>query len=242
MERQDLSQILLKDTDCYYKYSIYCGFLKRNNINTVEQLVAADFEGNTFNGHKLQKNTASRLRSFVTLLKHEYLGEPLLYDAYLDKEIDIDRSRSGPLGVAFQFAEPTARDYEVKVADFFGCDYCFPSTCVEKFLREKVAERNERVSKHLPQEPVKVIDFFNWVVTKEDEFEKYVPASKMYIEEYEKKHTPVTRENESNSLVSLRGQLTTLLRSRKALDEQIDAIQKQIDSMCNDDTKGGVLR
>ena len=242
MERQNLSQILITDTDYYYKNSIYTGFLKRNNITTVEELVNGTFDSRTFNGHMLQKYTASRLRGFITLLKHEYLGEPLLMDAYLDKGINIDRSRGEPFGGCFQFENPTAKEYDVMVSDFFGCDYSYTGPCVANFLREKREERDTRVVNKLEPKKVKVIDFFNWILDRPDEYKKFVPASKMYVEEYKKKYDDTEKNDEQSDLINLRGQLTSLLRRKKALEDQIEIVQKQIDEMCNEDSKGGALK
>ena len=90
MEKQDLSKLLIKDSEYYNPNSTYVNMLKRNNIETINQLLTDNFWNIYWK--KCQGDTRLQLTGLISMLKYKYLGETLLLDEFLDKYIDLDRS------------------------------------------------------------------------------------------------------------------------------------------------------
>ena len=237
MEEQDLNKILLKDSEYYDPKAIYVQALKRHNITTVQQLFDIDVNVSQHRG------TRKQLRAFILMLKHKYLGEPLLYDAFLDDTVKF-----------YSVFFIVGTDKYLYADNCFGCNSSHIIDVIEAFAKEHSKNLGE------PFE-IKLIDFFRWIINNSKEIitrhqsRQIIEYAKTYVEEYEKQHQLTTEEYEKQHQLTaeeyetiqfLRGQLDTLVRIREDLDLQIKNIEeniaRQIEALSSKETKGGIKR
>ena len=227
MEKQDLSKILISDSEFYDRNAAYAHFLKRHNIVTVEELLNGTLEGNTFNGFKMKGVTISGLLNFIQILKHKYLGAPLLADVYMDRVIDLENTVLLSDRGHVRFSPIEGQDDEISIGKFICSDrgnYYF-----NKFARLKNLKRFHREHANLPAtEEVKLIDFFKWIL-EENVNDFLVPFAKMYIESYEINKGLITQD--ALTIKKLKEQLTSLIEQKASLDSQIIKMQQKIESM-----------
>lgn len=84
MKKENLDNILLKDTIYYNSESSYVGTLKKHNINSVYELL-----NNTILDLRFRYETKIQLLALINMLKYKYLKTPLINLDLMDKEIDF---------------------------------------------------------------------------------------------------------------------------------------------------------
>ena len=73
-----------------------------------------------------------------------------------------------------------------------------------------------------------------------DKFKHIIPFIRTYVANYEQQHQLVSGENES--IEFLKGQLTSIMKTKESLDIQIANLQQQIETLSNTENKGGIKR
>lgn len=224
MEKQDLSKLLIKDSEYYNPNSTYVNMLKRNNIVTINQLLTDNFWNIYWK--KCQGDTRLQLTGLISMLKYKYLGETLLLDEFLDKYIDLDRSIRNTICIKSN----TKNEY-IYYDKTFGCrtyEILFLNIEFIKYL-ESIGIYN--INESFNEDIVKLIDFFKWILLNEgdDRFKYLIPYARTYVESYEQHH--ICENNNLDAINYLKGQLHSLLKIRKDLNEQIIQIQNQIESL-----------
>lgn len=241
MEKQDLSKYLIKDSEYYNSNSAYVGMLKRNNILTVDQIL-----DDSFLNLRCKCQTSRELSALIAMLRYRYLDAPLCTDILLDKEIDLEfiklfpgwsgncvplldeeeRKKKVQMQREYfaQYGEQLApsADMLIPLSGLLGCSHRMSTAIMEQFTR--FVRHLGPSSYKLPENP-KLIDFFQWILTK-DEFEKVYPYINTYIEVYEKNQN--LENNDSETMEFLRLQLSFLEEERTRLDTQIAFLTEQI--------------
>lgn len=237
MEKQDLSKVLITDSKFYVKNAPYIKFFQRHNYTTIDQIIDGTFHYCSFNGHKMKGHTASTLNSFIGLIRYEYLGEPLVTDAYLDRSIDLEETSFWvERNNMVVFKSNNDSDNSAHIRSFFGCD--IGNAAFNTFIG-RVNERNRRLAEEGIQTPdVKMIDFFKWILTEGKEFGFLNRFAETYIKEYEKDN--ILLEDDSKAILILKNQLDSLYKMRNDIDIQITDLKKKIDELSNKDSKGGM--
>lgn len=234
MEKQDLSKVLIKDSEFYDSSAAYAAFLKRHNIITVEELLNGTFTRTTFNGFKMKGVTCSGLTTFIGLLKHKYFDTPLLADVYLDRSIDLERTVLESEHGRVIFTPVNGQPDETNIRFMCGVSGYF---AFNRFIRKKNLQKFHREHNNLPIEDVSLIDFFKWII-EENRFNYLIPFAKAYIESYEKNIALVNEDAQTIGI--LKEQLTKLAEEKASIDAQIKDIQQKIDELSKKDSKGGM--
>lgn len=227
MEEQDLSKILLTDSEFYVGRALYAQFLKRHNITTVEELLNGKLERLSFNGHMMKGRTFGSLSSFIRLLKHKYCDGPLLVDSYLENSIDMEKTRMSSHGIIY-----LKDSSDVNIVSFFGSD--ISDLAFSKFIEQCRDKNEKRKNENLPEDEVKIIDFFKWI--EKQEITGLMPFAKVYIEAYEKNNK--LSEVDASTMAFLKGQLESLIKMKSDIDGQIIELQQKIEEISN--SKGGM--
>ncbi len=253
MEKQDLSKILIKDSEYYNPNCSYVGMLKKNNITTIDQIL-----DDSFLKLKCKGDSWIQLNGLISMLKYKYLGEPLSNDVLLDKEIDLESLKMGFFGnnnliplldeelrkkhrqeqvEVFQKFEPmlpiSLADIRVNFSRLLGCPYNVSCAIVSKLYFTANNHRDR-----FPEKP-KLIDFLKYILTT-GKFERVYPFINTYIEVYEKNQSLESSDMEAIKL--LKEQLGYLIKTREELDFQITNLQQQIKILKNSENKGGIKR
>ncbi len=234
MEKQDLSKILIEDSEYYISNAPYAAFLKRHNMKTIDQIINGNFRNCSFDGHKMHAHTASSLRVFIGLLRHKYFGEPLLVDAYLDKTIDLEKSAAwGDENDRIFITESIGPTDFIKLFSFFGS-----SRGIIAYNRFIAKMNSQNKADKLLHNEVKIIDFFIWASTDENEDRFFDSFAKTYIEAY-KQNTEVKEEN-SDTIKYLKSEIEKLLKMKDDIEGQILELQQKVDELSDIQSKGGI--
>ena len=238
MEKLDLNEILIKDSEYYNPSASYTWLLKKKKINTVGQLLDGRVDINFLKYYSY--NTRSQLVGFISVLRYKYYGEPLYTDALMNEEINFEEN----YGNGIIFDTHNTKFESVSFAKLFGC----PGVKIAPIFKEfKNAS--------FPQE-IKLIDFLKWIL-KEDrnDFKPLCPYANAFIESYENsKRNKVVLADDSevqiNVLIkqakkyldlldknkmynNVKEQLTILMNCRNIIESVIVRDEKLIDSKKN---------
>ena len=237
MENLDLSKLLIQDSEYYNPSATYNGLLKDKNIYTVEQLLTEYQDNNSsfFKGYSSM--SMFELTGFISMLEYKYQGKPLLYDYLLDERIDFNKSNYGVI----YLATSDESNNDIYLDELFGCPR---DSVTPVFVEFKKLVKHQFMYKQfdLPEENnAKVIDFLKWALPIDnDKFKHIIPFIRTYVANYEQQHQLVSGENES--IEFLKGQLTSIMKTKESLDIQIANLQQQIETLSNTENKGGIKR
>lgn len=222
-EKIDLNQIQIKDSEFYHSNCKYVQVLKKHNITTVAQLL--DNQAMEPIIKKVKYDTRGQLNTFISLLRHKYLNEPLCNDVLFDRNLIITDSGNlrieGPEKIGFSIDE------------FFGIPH-------GRYLKIKFlsATKNEDIY----DANFKVIDFIKWLSNfSDDEYvQSFMPTIMAFIESYN--DNKKIDNTDFETIEKLKDQLTKLSKTRDYVDEQITNLQEQIEDLSNDINKRGIKR
>ena len=235
METKGFREKNIVYSEYYRSEAAYVKFLKKHGITTIGQLLDSEFEDNIFNGHLMRGKTASSLRVFIGLLKFKYLQEPLLMDAYLDRVIDLEKTSFSYSG-SIDFIPVENEEDSSNLYMFFGGS--FGDKEFGDFVSQARKQNTKRVIDNMPKKEVKMIDFFNWILSNENKYSYLVPYAKAYVASYTKDASLLKAD--SPTLQFLDNQLRLLLLEKANIDSQIAAKKAQIEEYKKN--KGGSIR
>ena len=217
MEKQDLSKLLIKDSEYYDSNCAYNGVLKKKGITTIDQLLNDDVVASIMS--QCQRNTRLQLLGFISMLKYKYANEPLCNEALLDKEIMFISDMSN----ALVLRNGTQR-INVDIMNLLGCPRGTSHIILGEFYRIKNNPQLCKVA--FPNDNFKLIDFLKWILTIDKTyFKKVHPFINTYIEAHEK----INVEDMNDELVnSLKFELQNLLQKKEKLDLQIQNKKKTL--------------
>lgn len=222
MEKQDLSNILIKETEFYIKYYAYADTLKRHNITTVGQLLSQEKEIMNIKFHGPSK---TELYALIDMIKYRYLGIPLPYGYLLDNKIDMDalirHSYMNSLPLLNLQNDPIVLSLRRMLAN--SSDF---------LIHSFVKSINETKTLGDTYENPKLIDFLTWITDSYEYNKSIKPYAKAYIEEYYRYDT--------KRIAKLKEKLEKLIEERQKLDAAIEHIQEQIDEVLNNDQQSDV--
>ena len=139
-------------------------------------------------------------------------------------------------------ATPVGKYNSINVTSFFGCDVSYLGDCFKDFLIEKRAEISYYKKNNMPVIDVLVVDFFKWIVSKDNKYSTFVPFAKTYIEAYNKNQIIVDDSNEVKVITLLKDELAVLLKRRDSINKQISIVEQQIEFLLDNKSKGGADR
>ena len=245
----DLSTLLVTDTEFYLKDAPYVQFLNRHNINTVKELLEGDLQLCSFNGHKMHKVTYASLRALIRLLKYKYYNEPLLFDAYFDTNVDLseplDEYMETYINVPYsrmssdiyhntrsKIVLKTDDQHKIFMINVFGTDMF---DAINGFINEV------RHKEKYPKIDVKFIAFFKWLFLnlKKNEglYDKNVAyIAEAYLDSYYKDKN--LTNNDPRTINMLKNQLQELFDRRDTIDKQIAELKAKITELSNERSNG----
>lgn len=259
---EDLSKILITDTEFYNKNTSSAKFFEKYGITTVAQLI----DPNLFLGKKnVQRSTVSQVNLIINVLKHKYLGEPLLLPPTLDEIIDYDYMRGSSLDAIYlqeteeernKFrkswgVEPNDIENEYYNKKFKKSQLFSYVNCTGQEYAYAVRAVRMGINHGLIPKGTKLVDvlrnfatYSTYAVNK-----KVIPFFDLYVKEYDRQKGMVEEvENapEDGSTISdetmnyLRIKLSILMNQRNQLDEEIANVKEELEQLENE--KGGKTR
>ncbi len=213
MENLELDKILISESEFYYSKYAYTSIFKKYNLKTVGDLLNDEL----MDGIKLRchENTLKQINVLISLLKHKYLHEPLLYDIYLDKKIEYQ-------GINLYCFEDDEKINLLNLNDIFGYSNSLKGIIERVFMNcflELKAKNNKVI----------LIDLFKKVLTKN--INPSINAIiKCYIDSYEKNKK---YKLASNYIEELKNQVEVLIKKRDELDIEIYNLKKEIAELEN---------
>ena len=239
MKRENLDNIMLKDTIYYNNESSYVSTLKKHNITTVSELL-----NNNILDLRFRYETKIQLLALINMLKYKYLKNPLPNLDLMDNEIDfkwlketnslnhsltlIDKD----LRYEYQKSKDKYKEEDVSLPDIpdiillptelFGCNSNTSNEIMEKFRTDF---RKGKFAKN-----TKLIDFIKWSLTIEysNSIDKVHLYAKEYIKAYEQKRNKVSNK-EKIDILKLK--LYKLLKEKEYLDKEIEIITAEINNL-----------
>ena len=220
METKGFREKNIVYSEYYRSDAAYVKFLKKHGITTIGQLLDSEFEDNIFNGHLMRG-------------KFKYLQEPLLMDAYLDRVIDLEKTSFSSYG-SIDFIPVENEEDSSNLYLFFGGS--FGDREFGDFVSQVRKQNTMRVIDNMPKKEVKMIDFFNWILSNENKYSYLAPYAKAYVASYTKDASLLKAD--SPTLQFLDNQLRLLLLEKANIDSQIAALKAQIEEY----KKGGSIK
>ena len=155
MEKIDLSKELIENSEYYDPRGSYVATLKKNNVKTINQLMDDEFVKTL--KKKWRPTTIMPLRGLISMLKYKYQDEPLYYDVYLDKKLDIDKSTRDRIYLKTDEKE----DRIIHVQRMLGCSQEIGEMVTKEFCDFINNKRTYAVN--FSKEKVRLIDFISWI-------------------------------------------------------------------------------
>ena len=253
MEKQDLSKILISETEFYNKNTSSAKFFEKYGITTVAQLL----DSNVLEGKRhVQGTTIGQVQLLINVLKCKYLGEPLQLPSQVDEIIDYDYMKSQSYTRAI-YLEETEEERQKYLKKFCKTPYALEKYGNEKFKIAQLfsyinctGQDYEYVVKAvligvhhgLIPKGTKLIDvlrnyasYSTYAVNK-----KVITFFDLYVKEYDKQKGIVEEvENapEDGSTISdetmnyLRIKLSILMNQRNQLDEEIANVKEELEQL-----------
>ncbi len=227
MEKQDLNNILLTDTEFYSKYGSYVSGLKKHNITTVGQLLSQDV-----NDLNLHFNTRIELSVFIDMLEYRYFGEPLPYVDLLDSKIIINEIKeayhSYEYDTRLPLLTPQNQQIILPLTRMLGISERLLGRMIYYFVESiKVTKMPASVCENL-----KLIDFLTFVATSCQSCESVKPYAKAYTEEYELENKCAVRK-----LATLSEELKKLIEARQKFNIAITYMRSEIQKVSDESSK-----
>jgi hypothetical protein len=255
MEKINLSEIYIIDSEFYNKNGSYVKTFKKNNIITLEQLFNDKLMGDLM--EHCQQRTRIQIKGLIALMKYKYLGIPLYNDILLDKRIEFLFENISGVTETVGYREENGKCH-VLVLEEMGFD---------KHQSTAIKSRIISILNNSEGKRVTLIECFKQLVPKEKIKKPYhgtvIPIIQTYIESYEKKNSqeilsprskqllPQTLTQETidsleyyQKIIELRKQISDLISIRDNLDTQIASLQERLDILSENrnPNKGGIKK
>ena len=220
MEKQDFTNFLIKDSQYYNSYCTYVGAFERNNITTIGQLLDDSLMALVMD--KCHQKTRLQINGLISMLKYQYLGEPLCYEVLFDKDI----SAINDINNAIKVKNNDEQIY-VNVMSLLGCPRGTSHMILGEFRR--VISNSSLCNEIFPQESIRLIDFLKWILTIDANHVKRVhPFVTTYIELYKKKNNMSFEDINKEGAEALKKELEDLIRKRNDIDARIENIKSAL--------------
>lgn len=216
VKKQELSKMLIKDSEYYNSTATYVRLLKSKKINTIEELFNTKLDDSFFIG--CSYITRAQLLCLVSVLRYKYFNEPLYVEPFFDKSINIKESMSSGL----VFSTPNNDNEYLNFARLFGCQAERVAPVFSDFKNyvsySNVYDRN-----------IRLIDFLRWISKDSRSYYKYFKTySDTYIESYDRK---IFLNYEAQTLEYLKAKLVKLMDANVNINSKIRLVENQIDSL-----------
>ena len=236
MNLEELRNMKLVDSEFYVPNSKTAIYLEKRGYKTVGQLMDA------IDNKELIHAKVHRLsvEAFLQAVKYRYLGEPLLYDAYLDNKMCIDDYSGGP-GTWFCLETNKGRTL-IDTYRIFGFSKEMSDRLYSKYYYEILKKIKAQKQEGLPVIMPRLIDFFKWVVTESDYIKEVRSNSPFieYINTYLQAYKGNSNENSNNAYIleAYERELERLVKQYDAVADKITKLKTEIRRIKNEESSG----
>lgn len=240
--KENLGNILLKDTGLFDTSDNFYPVLRKAGINTVAQILDDDLVFQALL-HCREVNR-QQIRFLVSMVKCKYLGETLPNIDYLSKKFNLNAFDEDKYNQYFIFEDGE----KVHLWNFFSSSKT--ATCAKyEYHQFCIKKRSE-----YPDDKAPFIDFVRFLLSTYDhDNRKYTfnggyEIVKTYVDAYDgikstNSKTELELKNIQNEqILFLQRHLKDLTKMRNELDGQILKIQSKIEQLSNNYDKGGIKR
>ncbi len=223
MKKSNLNEILINNSEFYNIEASYVGFLKKNNIKTISDLLDKNTE--IIIEEKSYNDTRRKLRVLISLLRYKYFNEPLEIESLLDKKLDVFNSEKAFL----KFIDGGG----FSIYYFFGFNERISDDIFKSFRKYAIVNKPK----------AKLIDFFIWVIDshKKDKTNKIskilVTYSNTLLEAYDK--NKALGKDGLETLYLLKDEIISLYQKRDNLNQRIKNMEIRIEYLSGIINNGG---